>query len=333
MKQSASVALVTALLALSCKDSTTSPKFGSPTNIASSWAIIDVGVAGEETPTRPSVRITDAENRPVPGVTVTYYEVSGGGTLEGRQQVTNEFGVATLGRWILGRNFGVNHIVAQSPNLPLIEFKVRGIAPDAGVVAFDFADPAGDTAARPVGGHPAVDILRVRGDFKRDSLILTLTFASPVVAGTADAVNSIGGSIELDTDDNALTGYKPPELNFYGGTAVLGVDYVYDLFNSGSTRILLFNRFGWTRALISYPGNSVVIRTPLSMLGDDDGNFSLAVNLGPYVWASDFFPNTGQLVVRRDGSGASIVTSKSVMALSKSQTTYPDWKPARPSGW
>ena len=311
MKQSVSVALVAALLALSCKDST-SPKFGPAANIASSWEIADIAVAGEATPAKPSVRITDAENRPVPGLTVTFYVVSGGGTIEGGTQVTNSFGVATVGRWILGRNFGLNQIVASSPNLPLVEFKVRGVAPDAGVVAFDVADPAGDTAARPVGGHPAVDILRVRGDFKRDSLILTLTFGSPVRPGTADATNSIGGSIELDMDDDAETGYRPPDANFFGGSAEIGVDYVYDLFNSTPTRILLFSRLALTRPTISYPGNSVVIRTPLSMLGDDDGNFSLSINLGPYVWASDFFPNAGELVVRRDGSGASIVSSRGI---------------------
>jgi hypothetical protein len=241
-------------------------------------------------------------------VTVTFFVAGGGGTIEGGTQVTNEFGVATIGRWILGRNFGLNQLVATSPNLLSVEFKVRGIAPDGGVLAFDVADPAGDTAARPVGGHPAVDILRVRGDFKRDSLILTLTFASPVRPGTADATNSIGGSIELDMDDDAETGYKPPDANFFGGSAEIGVDYVYDLFNSNSTRLLLFSRFGMTRPLISYPGNSIVIRTPLSMLGDDDGNFSLSINLGPYVWASDFFPNVGELIVRRDGSGASIAS-------------------------
>jgi len=309
MKQSASVALVAALLALSCTDST-SPKVGPASNIATSWAIPDVAVAGDEIPLRPSVRITDAANHPVSGVTVTFSVVAGGGTIEGGTQLTNEFGVATVGRWILGRNFGVNQLAASSGNLPVVEFKVRGIAPDAGVVAFDFADPAGDTAARPVGGHPAVDILRVRGDFKRDSLILTLTFASPVTFGTADAANSIGGSIELDMDDNSETGYRPPDANFFGGTAEIGVDYVYDLFNSTPTRLLLFSRLGMTRPLISYPGNSLVIRTPLSMLGDDDGNFSLSINLGPYVWASDFFPNAGQLVVRRDGSGARIVSSR-----------------------
>lgn len=287
-----------------------------------------MAVAGEETPTKPSVRITDAENRPVPGVTVTFTVVSGGGTIEGGTQVTNSFGVATVGRWILGRNFGLNHIVASSPNLPLVEFKVRGIAPDAGVIAFDVADPAGDTAARPAGRADAVDILRVRGDFKRDSLILTLTFGSPVRPGTADAANSIGGSIELDMDDDVFTGYKPPDANFYGGSAEMGVDYVFDLFSSSRTRIMLFSRLGWTLPLISYPENSVVIRTPLSMLGDDDGNFSLSINLGPYVWASDFFPNAGQLVVRRDGSGASTVSSRS-----NSQTGYPKWKPARHFAW
>lgn len=332
MKQSASAALAAALLALSCKDST-SPKFGPAANIALSWEIGDMAVAGEETPTKPSVRITDAENRPVPGVTVTFFVVTGGGTIEGGTQVTNSFGVATVGRWILGRNFGLNHIVASSPNLPLVEFKMRGVAPDAGVIAFDIADPAGDTATRPAGRPAAVDILRIRGDFKRDSLILTLTFGSPVRPGTADAANSIGGSIELDTDDDALTGYRPPDANFFGGSAEIGVDYVFDLFSSSSTRVMLFSRLGWTRPTISYPGNSVVIRTPLSMLGDDDGNFSLSINLGPYVWASDYFPNIGQLVVRRDGGGASVVSSRSVMARSKSLTDYPDWKPAQPTGW
>jgi len=331
MKQTASLAFAAALLALSCKEST-SPKFGPATNIATSWEIGDMAVAGEETPVKPSVRITDAENRPVPGVTVSFSVASGGGSVDGGTQVTNSFGVATVGRWILGRNFGVNLLTASSPNLPSVDFRLKGVAPDAGILAFDVADPEGDTAARPAGKPPAVDILRVRADFKRDSLILTVTLGSPVRPGSADAGNSVGGSIELDMDNDALTGYKPPDINLFGGSALLGVDYVYDLFDSFPTGVLLFSKAGWTRPSISYPGNSIVIRTPMSMLGDDDGNFALAINIGPFVWASDVFPNNGRLLYRRDGSGASIVNSRSMMARASSQFTYPSWKPARPSG-
>lgn len=297
-----------AFLALSCKD-TTSPKFGPPVKMVLSGEIGDVAVAGEESPVKPRVLVTDAENRPVPDVSVTFTVLNGGGAVEGATQITNAFGIATVGRWILGRNFGLNRVLASSPGLPSVAFQLRGIAPDTGVVAFDFADPAGDTAARPSDKPPAVDLLRVRGDFKRDSLIITLTFASPVRAGNADAANSIGGGIELDMDDNALTGYGPPDSNRFGASAVLGVDYAVDLFNSFATGVLLFSRSGFTRATISYPGNSVVIRLPLSLLGDDDGNFALAINLGPFVWASDVFPNAGQLVVRREGGGGSIVVN------------------------
>ena len=331
MKHSASLALAAALLALSCRD-TTGPKAGPPVKMVLSGEIGTVAVAGEEVPVKPRVLVTDAENRPVPDVAVTFTVLNGGGSVDGATQVTNAFGIATVGRWILGRNFGFNRVVASSANLPSVAFELRSIAPDTGIVAFDFADPAGDTAARPDGKPPAVDILRVRGDFKRDSLIITLTFASPVRPGNADVANSIGGSIELDMDDNALTGYRPPDSNTFGASAVLGVDYFFDLFNSSATGVLLFSRFGFTRETISYPGSSIVIRVPLSRLGDDDGNFSLAINLGPFVWASDVFPNAGQLVVRTDGGGGSIVVS-SVMLRSSSVPTLFDRKPRRFSDW
>jgi len=209
---------------------------------------------------------------------------------------------------------------------------VKSLAPDSGVVAFDVADPVGDTAANPTGKNPAVDILRVRGDFKRDSLILTVTFASPVRAGSADAANSIGGEIELDMDDNSTTGYGPPDSNRFGGSAVLGVDYVVNLFSSLTSSVLVFSKSGFTRATISYPANSIVIRMPLSMLGDDDGDFGLAINLGPYTWASDIFPNAGQVLSRRNGVSSAVV-SRSVMVQSNSGPPQPDWRPKGLPGW
>lgn len=331
MKRSAFSAVAATLLVLSCKDST-SPKFGPPANIVLSGALDPIGVAGEQTSVKPTVLVTDAENRPVAGALVTFTILNGEGTLDQDVQQTSSLGLAKAG-WTLGKRFVMNRLRAEVAGLEPVEWRVKTIAPDTGIVAFDVADPAGDTAARPANQtNPAVDILRVRGDFKRDSLILTLTFASPVRPGNSDTFNSIGGEIELDIDDNESTGYGPPDINFYGGTATLGVDYVVNLFDSFATGVLVFSRFGFTRASISYPGNSLVIRMPLTMVGDDDGNFSLAIDLGPFTWASDVFPNAGQLSTKRDGPSASIV-SRSVMFLPNSGRGQPAWKPRNLPGW
>lgn len=274
--------------------------------------------------------VIDARNRAVPGVNVTFSVVRGGGTITGESQVTDAKGIATLGSWRLGWNFGVNQVTALAGNL-VVHFEINGFAPDEGIVAFDVADPAGDTMAHSDTLPPAIDILRLRGDFKRDSLILTMTFAAPVRPSNAQAPNSIGGEIEMDMDDDALTG-RPPDSNMFGASAVIGVDYLIDLFDAFPVLLLVQSRLGITHARVSYPGNSIVIRLPLSMLGDDDGNFALASVVGPYVWASDLFPNTGQLVVRRDPGGmTSSIVERSLM-LKPHQERRIDWKPRLP-GW
>jgi hypothetical protein len=331
MKRSAILAVAVTSFALSCKDST-APKAGPPANIVLSGSVDPIGVAGQQTSVKPTVLVTDAQNRPVPGAMVIFSVLNGDGKLDAAVQTTSALGIAQVG-WTLGNAFVMNRLRAEIPGLPGVDWKVKSIAPDTGIVAFDVADPAGDTLARPVGQtNPAIDLLRVRGDFKRDSLIITLTFAKPVRASNSDTFNSIGGEIEFDMDDDVTTGYGPPDSNIYGASANLGVDYVVNLFNSFSTGVLVFSKFGFTRALISYPGNSVVIRMPLSMVGDDDGNFSLAMNLGPFTWASDVFPNAGQLVTRRNGPSAAIVSS-SIMFLKNSGREQPAWKPKNLSGW
>lgn len=336
MKRTAMLALAMIAGALSCRDST-SPQFGAPAHLESVADIGESAVAGEATPVTPSVLITDTQSRPVPGVTVTFTVVTGGGTVAATTQATNSAGIATASRWMLGRNFGLNQLVASAADLPPIVFQINGFAPDEGVLAFEVTDPAGDTLSpnpntEPAIKPPAVDLLGIRGDFKRDSLILTLTFASPVRPGNAQASNSIGGEIEFDIDDNALTGYGPADSNLFGASAVLGVDYNVDLFDSFPTQLLILSGFGMTRAPISYPGNSVVIRIPLRMLGNDDGNFAMVTVVGPYVWASDFFPNSGQLVVRRAIGAASAVVERSILLGEVTGPRRAAWKTG-PRGW
>jgi cytochrome c peroxidase len=66
--------------------------------------------------------VTDANNLPIGGVTVTWGNVTGGGSITGETQITGTNGIVTLGSWTLG-NPGLNTITASSPGLSNVTFK------------------------------------------------------------------------------------------------------------------------------------------------------------------------------------------------------------------
>jgi hypothetical protein len=71
----------------------------------------------------PSVLTTDQFGNPVPGVSVAFEVVSGGGTVEGAQATTDADGVAAVKSWTLGSSPGPNTLRATSGTLtgsPLI---------------------------------------------------------------------------------------------------------------------------------------------------------------------------------------------------------------------
>ena len=82
------------------------------------------------------VLVTDANNVHVPGVTVTWGSITGGGSLVGATEVTDSTGIATLGGWTLGPDAGVNTITATSPGLNSLVFTATATAavPDGNVV-------------------------------------------------------------------------------------------------------------------------------------------------------------------------------------------------------
>jgi hypothetical protein len=63
------------------------------------------------------VKVTDASGNPVPGVTVTFTVLTGGGTLGSPTGVTDAQGVATPGNWTLGPTAGGNTLRAASAGL------------------------------------------------------------------------------------------------------------------------------------------------------------------------------------------------------------------------
>lgn len=84
-----------------------------------------VGVAGMTTQP-PRLQVRDRFGNSVAGVHVTFAITAGGGTLEGTQMVTADYGSEALG-WTLGANPGVNTITASALGLGSIEFTIEAI--------------------------------------------------------------------------------------------------------------------------------------------------------------------------------------------------------------
>lgn len=70
--------------------------------------------AGAPVPVKPAVLATDSENRPVPGVEVTFSVAAGAGSVTRASVVTDSNGIATLGGWTLDKTPGNNELVART---------------------------------------------------------------------------------------------------------------------------------------------------------------------------------------------------------------------------
>jgi len=279
-----------------CSDSS-GPESGPPAALlVLAGGKAQVGTFGQPLLIRPTVLVVDASNLPVPGVSVSF-ATAGGGTIDTPVQKTSSNGAASVA-WTMGNTFGPRTLTANVQGLEPVSFSASAIAPDAGVVAFTMTDPASDTlAAIPGFTKPAIDLVALRGDFKRDSLILTATFSGPISPGSS-AANAIGGYIEIDIDDNPNTGVLSVS-NFYGATANVGIEYQLSLFGSSGFSLDLFGLDSGTTVGATFSGNTVVARIPMSRLSHDDGNFSIVAIIGNTERPTDLVPNTGQTQIRR----------------------------------
>lgn len=90
--------------------------------------------AGSAVAVPPAVRITDADGKPVAGVTVAFEVASGGGTITGAVDTTNADGVAEVERWVLGPDPGDNAIIASVGfrATDFVQFTATGLRNDVG---------------------------------------------------------------------------------------------------------------------------------------------------------------------------------------------------------
>jgi Leishmanolysin len=84
---------------------------GVPTTVRLAAGNSQSARAGAAVPTPPAVRVSDDDNRPVPGVAVSFVVTSGDGSLTGAAAITDANGIAAVGQWRLGPS-GVNTLQA-----------------------------------------------------------------------------------------------------------------------------------------------------------------------------------------------------------------------------
>jgi adhesin/invasin len=101
-------------------------------------------------PTDPSIKVTDSNNNPVPGIAVTFAVTGGGGNITGANQVTNASGIATVGSWQLGTAAGTNTMTATAPGLagsPVL-FTATGLAGAANAGQSTASVPGGSAGSQ-----------------------------------------------------------------------------------------------------------------------------------------------------------------------------------------
>lgn len=169
-------------------------------------------VAGQPVATPPAVRVTDAFDNPIEGVTVTFAVNAGGGLLTGAQPKSDTAGVARLGSWTLGPEAGANAIQASRTGIPTATFNASASAVPVTILA-------GDKQLGFAGAELRVPVqVKVANGFGVARAGVTVTFAAtgggsftPATAttdstGRAQAVWTVGTTPGVQSADLVAAG-------------------------------------------------------------------------------------------------------------------------------
>ncbi len=171
-------------------------------------------------------------------------------------------------------------------------------------------DPENDTFG---SGTTQIDITGFSADAIGDELIIGLTFAGAVSPPDSGQPDAIGGFIDIDADQDGLTGDGPWTDFLTGSNATgLGNEFYVDLFSHSAadgavdvvddpTEIVT------GRAPVSFTEMTMTVQIPLSLLGGDDGAVNTAAVVGTADEPTDKVPNAGFLA-----SGQSVPPAETV---------------------
>ncbi len=157
-------------------------------------------------------------------------------------------------------------------------------------------DPLGDHFTTP--GEAIVDIGVVEGGTDGVDVTIQVNFSPDTV------MSEIVGFIDLDTDQNPLTGIPPFLPPILAGTSQdIGADFTLDLFGeflpegvgiSVVEAVVIDSNIGPVGVVpVNVVGQSMQITVPLSMLGGDDGIMDVTMVLGTFFEPTDWAPDSG----------------------------------------
>ena len=162
-------------------------------------------------------------------------------------------------------------------------------------------DPQGDVFLQ----H---DVTKLSLSLDGEDLVVELRFAQEISPPDTDSLNGLVGVIELDLDQNPLTGTRQGALgSFCSASVSLGAEALVDLFGydslAGRVPLYAVDDDG-TRSLIgtvvaSFDQTRVSVRIPIESLGEIDGQVNAAAVVGTWLATSDCAPNS--LVVQTGG--------------------------------
>ncbi|HTR21935.1 MAG TPA: leishmanolysin-related zinc metalloendopeptidase [Gemmatimonadales bacterium] len=111
MLRSGQATVIGVLVLVGCSDKGTTQPNG-PAHVAVYAGNNQPGLVGYGVNVRPAVQVTDANNKPISGQTVTFAVITGAGSVTSAVVTTNAAGVAQVGQWALGTSPGVNTVTA-----------------------------------------------------------------------------------------------------------------------------------------------------------------------------------------------------------------------------
>ncbi len=111
---------------------------GPPAKLVAVSRIAQTAVAAAPVDSIPAVRILDAFDNPIAGVTVTFAVTGGGGKITTPSPVSDATGLARVGAWTLGYVGGANAIIASRAGITPVTFTATGL--DYQVAALEVSD-------------------------------------------------------------------------------------------------------------------------------------------------------------------------------------------------
>ena len=200
------------LVTFGCKgsDRSTGPSQLTPASIAAQTSTTITGVAGNPVSPVPAVRVTTANNEPVPNVSVSFIVSSGSGTVGSTSAVTGADGVASVGRWTLGTNAGQQQLTATISGLPAVQFTATASAdPPASIL------PTGNLTFDGIVGTALANL---------PAAIVKDQYDNPVPgAAVSFVVTAGGGSVTGGNATTDVTGIARPTSWTLGSVAGVNI--------------------------------------------------------------------------------------------------------------